>query len=259
MGESADGWSVRRQFGSSEQHAEIAQLVVGSMVPSSGEELITIDAITARLLRRADFYELRQLQSPSPSISRSSPSDGLAAAHVQVAVLARITIPGLSPSSEILAALSAKKVPKPLRSLAISTVSSTIASFDRVASLLPMEYVGKALRNDLIDRAVGLDIWVSGGKVELEGEELAKAQFVLRKFVVLAAAEGSSLVRCSFFGCVARTDGEICRPKALRSSRTSSRVPATSRPLISRSRSSSTSTLPSTPLPLPLEQTPDGF
>lgn len=127
----------------------------------------------------------------------------------------------------------------------MTTVSSTIASFDRIASLLPMEYVGKALRNDMIDRAVGLDIWVSGGKVELDGEELARAQFVLRKFVVLAAAEGSSLVRYLLPLRVCWTDGEMCRLKDLRSSRTSLRAPATPRPLIFISRSTCTSTSPS--------------
>lgn len=59
-----------------------------------------------------------------------------------------------------------------------------------------MEYVGKALRHELIERALGVDCWVSGGKVQgLEsGEERAEKQRVLRTFVARAKGVGQSLV-----------------------------------------------------------------
>lgn len=149
---------------------------MGSNTSSRGN--LVIDNITARLLRRADFYELRRLQ-----------------AHIQPALLILVTIDTLSPPSAVLALLSAAKVPKPLRSLAPSTVTAAVASFKNIATLLPIEYVGKALRNDLIDRAVSLDVWISGGKVEMDDEAKVGAQGILRRFVGLAAAEGSSIVR----------------------------------------------------------------
>lgn len=59
-----------------------------------------------------------------------------------------------------------------------------------------MEYVGKGLRNDLIERALGVDVWISGGKVEelQSGEERSGKQKVLRTFVARAKGVGQSLV-----------------------------------------------------------------
>lgn len=56
--------------------------------------------------------------------------------------------------------------------------------------------MSKSLRSELVDRALGLDIWISAGKVEelAAGEtELSKAQEVLRKFVLMALPSGAVL------------------------------------------------------------------
>lgn len=105
-----------------------------------------------------------------------------------------MSIPSLSPPSDVLAALSAKKLPKPLRSLLLAPLLDVVGIFQSLTSLVPMEYVSKSLRNDLIDRAMGLDMWLSARKVEVEDEALVKAQTDLRTFVLLAAPVGSSVV-----------------------------------------------------------------
>lgn len=64
----ADHWC--RHFASEAQIAQLATLVAASMSsPSDRTAGIALDSITARLLRRADFYELRKLQGPSSSLS----------------------------------------------------------------------------------------------------------------------------------------------------------------------------------------------
>lgn len=170
----------RRHFGSSEHLSSLASIILralGSTTSSTATQSLIIDSITARLLRRADFYELRRLQS-----------------HIQPALLTLVTIPTLTPPAQVLLHLSASKVPKALRSLSIESIEAVVASFKNIATLLPIEYVGKGLRNDLIDRAVSLDVWISGGKVEMNEEGKTAAQSVLRRFVGMAAAEGSSIV-----------------------------------------------------------------
>lgn len=99
----------------------------------------------------------------------------------------------------MLAALSSKKLPKPLRSLVLAPLLEVVEIFQSLTSPVPMEYVSKSLRNDLIDRAMGLDIWLSARKVEVDDEALVKAQSDLRKFVLLAAPVGSSIVCVKFF------------------------------------------------------------
>ncbi|ORY64771.1 hypothetical protein BCR35DRAFT_185327 [Leucosporidium creatinivorum] len=65
---------VFERYASAEQLKQIAELIVGSMTNGiAKEEGITIDGITARLLRRADVYELRSLQGePSASLDPRS-------------------------------------------------------------------------------------------------------------------------------------------------------------------------------------------
>jgi hypothetical protein len=193
---------VCRRFGSDAQLVEIAALVVSSMAAAAVETGgISIGSITARLLRRAEFYEMRWIQGESSGsavltqscwLTRKLPHPG----HLQTALLAQVTIPSLSPLSDVLAALSASKPPKALRALDSTVLVAAVSVFDRVSALLPMEYVGKNLRNELIQRAVGLDLWISAGKLDMTEEELAGRQRVLRRFVLLAAAtQGASLVR----------------------------------------------------------------
>jgi len=194
-----------RRYASPEQLKSIAELIVGSMIhgPANEDNGLTIDGITARLLRRADVYELRSLQGSSFAIPDSPrsladlpPSHLPLTAQLHPVFLSRVSIPSLSPASSVLEHLTSSKPPKPLRSLPPSSILSSISTFERISTLLPMEYVGKALRNDLIERALGVDCWVSGGRVEgLEkGEERAEKQRVLRTFVARAKGVGQSLV-----------------------------------------------------------------
>lgn len=56
--------------------------------------------------------------------------------------------------------------------------------------------MSKSVRSELVDRALALDIWISAGKVEelaAGGEELSKAQEILRKFVLIALPSGAVL------------------------------------------------------------------
>lgn len=63
-----------------------------------------------------------------------------------------------------------------------------------------MEFLGKGVKNEFVEKALGLDVWVSGGKVAgLEEEEKEMIQRTLRGFVVLAAGATVNVVR---FSCV---------------------------------------------------------
>ncbi|KAK4698573.1 nucleolar pre-ribosomal-associated protein 2, partial [Phenoliferia sp. Uapishka_3] len=159
-------------FASPEQLAQIATLIVRCMASPSNPHQITINASTSRLLRRADFYEHRRLQS-----------------HIHTCLLKRCTIPSLLSPSSVLTSLSASKLPKPLRSLSSDVVNETVETFERISELVPVEYLSKGLRNDLVDRAMAVDVWITAGKLE-EGEEEREGKMrVLRSFVLGAAAE----------------------------------------------------------------------
>lgn len=62
-----------------------------------------------------------------------------------------------------------------------------------------MEYLGKALRNELVERALALDIWIGRSEMEIDEALKVEAQTTLRTFVILAKAEGSSIVRSFYF------------------------------------------------------------
>lgn len=115
--------------------------------------------------------------------------------HFQSALLDSVSSEvALSPSLA-LGAIAAKKIPKAFRLLTPAIILQHIATFRGITSLIPVEFIGKLLRNALIDRAIGLDIWISSRGVELlEAESLVDAQMVLRRFVVMVKGDGLSLV-----------------------------------------------------------------
>ena len=78
-----------------------------------------------------------------------------------------------------------------------SIVASAIATFDSMTSLLPIEYLNKSLRNDLVDRAIGLDLWISRDEAEASEEERIEQQTCLRRFVAFAKPAGAAIVRLS--------------------------------------------------------------
>jgi hypothetical protein len=121
----------------------------------------------------------------------------IATAHVQSNLLIRVSIPSLSTPTETLSTLASKKLPKSLRSMSPSIVASAIATFDSMTSLLPIEYLNKSLRNDLVDRAIGLDLWISRDEAEASEEERIEQQTCLRRFVAFAKPVGAAIVRLS--------------------------------------------------------------
>lgn len=103
----------------------------------------------------------------------------------------------LTSPTEVLVSLSATKLPKPLRSLSSSAILKSISLFSQLSSLIPLEYLSKSLKSDLVDRALSLDIWISSGKVEgiliVGSQELRNAQEGLRKFVLMALPSGGTI------------------------------------------------------------------
>lgn len=96
--------------------------------------------------------------------------------------------------TEVLSHLSATKLPKSLRSLTVSSIQDSISLFSHLTSLIPVEYLSKSSKVELIDRALGLDLFISSGKIsgiEIGSEELIKNQEVLRKFVLITLNSGS--------------------------------------------------------------------
>ncbi|KAL8287505.1 hypothetical protein RQP46_003363 [Phenoliferia psychrophenolica] len=132
---------------STEQLAQLAAIVVQCLSNPENPQEISLHATTARLLRRADFYELRRLQ-----------------AQIHPSLLTLLSLPHLTSPTDVLSSLSLKKLPKALRALEASRVVEAVATFERVAKLVPMEYLGKGLRNDLIERALALDVWITSGQ-----------------------------------------------------------------------------------------------
>lgn len=69
---------------------------------------------------------------------------------------------------------------------------TTINVFSRVTSLVPLEYLGKQLRADLVDRALSIDLWLSSAHASQK--EVATSQFlVLRQFVVVVLGSSQGL------------------------------------------------------------------
>lgn len=146
-----------------------------------------------RLLRRADFYELRPLQGLSfpakrtrAELTRPVPRTGpLSAALLQPVTVSDLTSPGTT-----LVHLASSKRPKSLRSLDDAAFASATAAFDRIASLIPMEYLSKGLRGELIDRALSIDLWTCS----MARQKNEATQLSLRRFVALAtgASQGAS-------------------------------------------------------------------
>lgn len=108
-----------------------------------------------------------------------------------ISLLEHITLPSLATAVEALALISSKKS---VKTLTVASISTAIKTFDQIAALLPMEYLGKNLRNELVERALGLDLWITKSESEMDGEEKLEGLKKLRKFVGVAKSEGSILV-----------------------------------------------------------------
>ncbi|SCV70426.1 BQ2448_1820 [Microbotryum intermedium] len=167
--------ALLEQFGTEQALRSIAETIVSNFPTDQvQEEGITIKSTTRRLLRRADLYELPRLRQ-----------------HFHLALSAKTLIQGLQIPSTVLDALSASKVPQSLQSIDSSKLVEVNAVFGSIGSMLPMQYLGKSLRNELVERAFGLDLWIGGEKSGVDAELVEDQQKGLRKFVMLVLEGGS--------------------------------------------------------------------
>ena len=156
---------------------------------------INFASVTARLLRRADFYEMRSIQSEPPRYIFATFANEDASEHFQSALLDSVSSEVALTPSLALGAIASKKIPKPFRLLTPAIILRHVSTFRGITSLIPVEFIGKLLRNALIDRAIGLDIWISSkGADILEAGSLVEAQTFLRRFVVMVKGDGLSIV-----------------------------------------------------------------
>ncbi|SCZ87681.1 BZ3500_MvSof-1268-A1-R1_Chr2-2g05147 [Microbotryum saponariae] len=163
------------RLGSETSLWSIAERIVSNITTEHvKDEDLTIKSITRRLLRRADLYELPRLRQ-----------------QFHLALSAITSVENLQAPSTVLKALSASKVPKSLGSIKPRKLVEVIGLFGSIGSMLPMQYLGKSLRNELVERAFGLDLWIGGGKSGVEGELVEGLQIGLRKFVILVMDGGS--------------------------------------------------------------------
>lgn len=88
--------------------------------------------------------------------------------------------------------MQAARPPKSLTSLDGDKLGTTINAFSRVTSLVPLEYLGKQLRADLVDRGLSIDLWLSSAHASQQ--EVASSQsLVLRQFVVVVLGSSQGL------------------------------------------------------------------
>ncbi|KAJ8293894.1 N-acetylserotonin O-methyltransferase-like protein [Rhodotorula toruloides] len=154
---------------SEDQLRQVASITLSSLRRTSpaGSEW-SLSAITARLLRRADFWELPRVQ-----------------ACLLPALRDLVSLPSLSSPTAVLAAMATPtdKASKALRSLAQATLLETVDVFAAISTCIPVEYLNKETRRQLADCALALDLWVTSGEVAVLVEAKERAQHVLRSFV----------------------------------------------------------------------------
>ncbi|BGP17724.1 hypothetical protein JCM10213_005305 [Rhodosporidiobolus nylandii] len=158
-----------------EQLKQFVKIALRAFSSSATISDLTIPGATARLLRRADFWECSRLQ-----------------AVFQPALIALATLPSLSSPSTLLSTPDDKALVA-LRSLAPSTLLSTARLFRFIAATVPLEYLVKQIREQLAEHALALDLWISTGKVAIADEEKAGVQRDMRLFVALLGVSVPSL------------------------------------------------------------------
>ncbi|BGP00937.1 hypothetical protein NBRC10513v2_005057 [Rhodotorula toruloides] len=155
---------------SEDQLRQVASIVLASLRHASvpAGSVRSASAIMARLLRRADFWELPRLQG-----------------CLLPALRDLATLPSLSTPTEVLAAMATPtdKASKALRSLAPATLLETVDVFAAISTCVPVEYLNKDTRRQLADRALALDLWVSSGEAVVQVDAKERAQQVLRSSV----------------------------------------------------------------------------
>ncbi|GAA5852903.1 hypothetical protein JCM8547_004728 [Rhodosporidiobolus lusitaniae] len=156
--------------------AQLSQIVETVLKPFShpptGFDELSTTGSTARLLRRADFWELPRIQ-----------------AVLQPALLTLTTLPSLPSLSSLLSSPSSSS----LSSIAPETLLTTASLLPTLAATVPLEYLNKLTREGLVERALVLDLCVSEGKTHVGEGEKEKAQRELRSVVKLFNMGSSNL------------------------------------------------------------------
>ncbi|GEM08711.1 nucleolar 27S pre-rRNA processing, Urb2/Npa2 [Rhodotorula toruloides] len=170
--------TLMNTIASEEQLRQVASIVLFSLRRMSRptDSAWSASAIMARLLRRADFWELTRLQ-----------------ACLSPALRDLVSLPSLSSATDVLAALAlhADKASKALRSLAPATLLETVDVFSAISTSVPVEYLNKETRRQLADRALALDLWVSSGEAAVPVDAKARSQQILRHFVASLGVQAS--------------------------------------------------------------------
>lgn len=144
-------------------------------------------------------------------------------AYVHAALLSAVTLPGLTSPEETLKAVTSSKPAKSFKALEADSVLRAASLFACIAVQIPMEFLTKKLRVELVERALSIDVGLSSGYISVE--DASNAQRSLRAFVAVASSSQAmssvSLVVFSLYEL--RTD--ICElldsPADLMSSHTS--------------------------------------
>ena len=117
-------------------------------------------------------------------------------------LLSLVTLPSLSSPTTVLSSLSAA-TPAPAPKSSAAAISQAVTAFSEISRLLPVEWLGKHLRAELVDRALAIDLALSSsstsGESEAEEEEgRADQQRTLRRFVARVGAGAGAKVLVSF-------------------------------------------------------------
>ncbi|BGP33429.1 hypothetical protein JCM10296v2_005230 [Rhodotorula toruloides] len=165
---------------SEDQLRQVASIVLSSLRAASipAGSGWSSSAITARLLRRADFWELPRLQ-----------------ACLLPALRDLVSLPSVLSPTAVLAAIATPtdKASKALRSLAPATLLETVDVFYAMSTCIPVEYLNKDTRRQLAERALALDLWVSLGETATPVDAKERAQQVLRSFVASLGMQATIL------------------------------------------------------------------
>lgn len=136
-----------------------------------------------------------------PSFLSVTADDVFATGQLRSALLNLVSLPSLTAPASVLSLLTDTSSSKPassLSSISTETLLSTSHTFSRLASLVPLEYLGREYRAQLAERALSLDLWISAGGVQLQAQEQEVAQTEMRRFV---GYMGSVVVRSFLILC----------------------------------------------------------
>ncbi|GAA5915915.1 hypothetical protein JCM6882_001761 [Rhodosporidiobolus microsporus] len=168
--------SLAENLAADAQLQQVVDIVLGALARPALRDELSISGATCRLLLRADFWELSRIQ-----------------ALFQPSLVALVTLPSLSSPSPLIAGELDAKTLTALRSLSTSTLTSTARLFPTIVATVPLEYLSKATRELLAERALALDVWIGSSEVEVDGQEKESLQRQLRSFMTLLALNSTLL------------------------------------------------------------------